>query len=153
MIRELVENQEKHNFALDDFAQTATYEAEEITNIWNTVINKYHLKLNLYKTEVMMIGRVFDNLNIKIGGYVLTKVISFKQIGSNINLEIWKKIPSAAIIKDVRIVERQTSARNRSHENEQFRWCGHVTIRTYDYVMTLNMTTTGKISRGWIRLR
>ena len=63
------------------------------------MINKYNLKLNLFKTEVMMIGSVFDNLNIKIVGYVLTKVISFKQIGSNINREIWKKTPSAAIIK------------------------------------------------------
>ena len=153
MILELVENQEEHNFALDDISQTATYETEEITNIWNTVINKYNLKLNLFKTEVMMIGRVFDNLNIKIGGYVLTKVISFKQIGSNINWEIWKKIRSAALIKDVRIVERQTSAPNRSHENEQFRWRGHVTKRTYDYVMTLNITITGKISGGWPRLR
>ena len=69
VIRELAANQGERNFTLayaDDIAQTATYEAEEITNIWNTVFNKYLLKLNLYKTEFVMIGRGFDNLNTKI---------------------------------------------------------------------------------------
>ena len=75
VIREVAANQEEHNIILvyaGDITQTAASEAEleEITNKWHTVFNKYNLKLNLQKTEVM-IGRVHHNLNIKIGEYQL----------------------------------------------------------------------------------
>ena len=79
VIQELVANQE-HNFTL-----VYDIEFEEITNIWNTAFNKYHLKLNLHKAAVPMIGRLLDKPNIEIGEYLLTQVISFKHLGSSIN--------------------------------------------------------------------
>ena len=86
MIREVAANQEENNFTLayaDDIAQTAASEAEleEIRNRWKTVFNKYHLKLNLQKMEIMMTGRVHRNLK---------QVTSFKYLSSIINDRLLK---------------------------------------------------------------
>ena len=72
VIREEAATHEEHSFMLayaDDTVQTAAAEAEleEITSRWNKVFNKCNLKLHLRKTEIMTIGRVHPNLNIKIG--------------------------------------------------------------------------------------
>ena len=42
----------------DDFAQTAASEGEltDTINVWHAAFNKYHLKLNLLKTEIMMMS-------------------------------------------------------------------------------------------------
>ena len=47
--------------------------------------NKYHLKLNLLNTEVMMMGRSHQNLNITIADHTINQVQSFKYLGSTVN--------------------------------------------------------------------
>ena len=71
----------------DDIAQTAASEGElaDIMNVWQAAFNKYHLKLNILKTEVMMMGRSHQTLNIKIGHHILNQVQSFKYLGSTVN--------------------------------------------------------------------
>ena len=56
-------------------------------NVWQAAFNKYHLKLNLLKTEVMMMGRSHQTLNITIGDHTgyLKQVQSFKCLGSTVN--------------------------------------------------------------------
>ena len=54
-------------------------------NVWQAAVNKYHLKLNLLKTEVMMLGQSHQTLNIKIGAHTLNQVQSFKYLGSTVN--------------------------------------------------------------------
>ena len=61
VIREVATTQGDHNYILayaDDIAQTTASEGElaDIMNVWQAAFNKYHLKLNLLKTEVMMMG-------------------------------------------------------------------------------------------------
>ena len=56
-----------------------------IMNVWQAVFNKYHLKLNILKTEVMMMSRSRQTLNIKIGDHTLNQVQSFKYLGSTLN--------------------------------------------------------------------
>ena len=86
MIREVATTQEDHNCILA-YTQTAASEGElaEIMNVWQTALNKYHLKLNLLNTEVMMMGRSHQTLNIKIGDHTLNQVQSFKCPGSTVN--------------------------------------------------------------------
>ena len=71
----------------DDIAQTAASEGElaDTMNAWQAAFNKYHLKLNLLRTEVMMMGRSHQTLNIKIGDHTLNQVQSFKYLGSLVN--------------------------------------------------------------------
>ena len=47
--------------------------------------DKYHLRLNLLKTEVMIMGRSQQTINIKIGDHTLNQVQSFKYLGSIVN--------------------------------------------------------------------
>ena len=54
-------------------------------NAWQADFNKYHLKLNLLKTEVMTMGRLHETLNIKIGDHTLNQAQSFKYLGSTVN--------------------------------------------------------------------
>ena len=83
--------QEHHNYILayaDDIAQTAASEENflvSIMNVWQAAFNKYHLKLNLLKTEVTMMGRSHQTLNIKIGDHALNQAHSFKYRGSTVN--------------------------------------------------------------------
>ena len=53
-------------------------------NVWQAAFNKYHLNLNLLKTEVMMMGRSHHTLNI-IGDHTLNQLLSFTYIGSTVN--------------------------------------------------------------------
>ena len=93
VIKEVATTQEHHNYILactvydDDIAQTAASEGElaDIMNVWQAAFNKYHLKLNLLKTEVVMMGRSHQTLNIKIGDHTLNQVQSFKYLGSTVN--------------------------------------------------------------------
>ena len=71
VIREVATTQEHHNYIrayADDIAQTAASEGElvDIMNVWQAAFNKYHLKLSLLKTEVMMMERSHQTINIKI---------------------------------------------------------------------------------------
>ena len=89
-MREVATTQEHHNYILayaDYIAQTAASEGElaDIINVWQATFNKYHLKLNLLKTEVMLIGRSHQIVNIKIGDQPLNQVQSFKYLGSTVN--------------------------------------------------------------------
>ena len=54
-------------------------------NVWQAAFNKHHLKLNLLKTEVMIMGRSHHTLNIKFGEHTLNQVKSFKYLGSTVN--------------------------------------------------------------------
>ena len=54
-------------------------------NVWQAAFNKYDLKLNLLRTEVMMMGRSHQILNIKSRDHTLNKVPSFKYLGSTVN--------------------------------------------------------------------
>ena len=90
VIREVATTQEHHNYILayaDDIAQTAASEGElaDIMNVWQAAFNKYHLKLNLLKTEVMMMGLSQHTLNIKLENFTLNQVQSFKYLGSTVN--------------------------------------------------------------------
>ena len=90
VIREVATTQEHHNYILAyaaDIAKTAASVGElaDIMNVWQTAFNKYPLKLNLLKTEVMMIGRSHQTLNIKHGDHTLNHVQSFKYLGSTVN--------------------------------------------------------------------
>ena len=90
VIREVATTQEHHNYILayaDDIAQTAASEGElaDIMNVWQSAFNKYHLKLNLLKTEVMMMGLSKHTLNIKLENFTLNQVQSFKYLGSTVN--------------------------------------------------------------------
>ena len=81
--------------ASDDIAQTAVSEGElaGITNVWQAAFIRYHLKLNLLKTEFMMMGRSHQSLNIKMGDYTLNQVQSFKYVGSTVNGSTVQKRP------------------------------------------------------------
>ena len=90
VIREVATTQEHQTYILaypDDIAQTAASEVElaDIMNVWQAAFNTYHLKLNLLKTEVMMMGRSHQTLNIKIGEHTLNQVQSFKYLGNTVN--------------------------------------------------------------------
>ena len=90
VVGEVAKTQEDHNYILayaDDIAQRAASEGEpaDIMNVWQAVFNKYHLKLNLLKTEVMMMGRSHQTISIKIGDHTLNQVQSFKYVGSTVN--------------------------------------------------------------------
>ena len=90
VIREVATTQEHHNYIrvyADDIAQTAASEGElaDIMNVWQAAFNKYYLKLNLLKTEVMMMERSHHTINIKIGDYTLKQVQSFRHLGSTVN--------------------------------------------------------------------
>ena len=90
VIREVAITQEDNNYILayyaDDTAQTAASEGvlADIMNVWQAAFNKYHVKLNLLKTEVMMMGRSHQTLNIKMGEHTLNQMKSFKYIGSTL---------------------------------------------------------------------
>ena len=87
VIREVATTQAHHNYILayaDAIAQTAASEGElaDIMNVWQAAFNKYHLQLNLLKTEVTMMGRSHQTLNIKIGEHTLKQMQSYKYLGS-----------------------------------------------------------------------
>ncbi len=54
VIREVATTQGDHNYIMayaDDIAQTAASEGEpDIINVWQTAVNKYHIKFNLLNT-------------------------------------------------------------------------------------------------------
>ena len=61
-IREVAITQEDHNYILaypDDITETAASEAElaDIMYVWQAAFNKYHIQVNLLKSEVMMVAR------------------------------------------------------------------------------------------------
>ena len=89
VMREVATTKEHHNYILpyaDDIAQTAASEGElaDTINVWQAASNMYHLKLNLLKTEVMMMGRSHQTLNIN-GENTLNQVKSIKYLGSTVN--------------------------------------------------------------------
>ena len=93
VIREVATTQEHHNYILayaDDIAQTAASEGElaDMMNVWQAAFNKYHLKLNLLKTEVKTMGRSHQTLNI-IGDHTLNQVQSFKYLGTSLEIHFF----------------------------------------------------------------
>ena len=71
----------------DDIAQTATTmeELEKCMTTWNTAFTKYQLKLNLMKTEVMVINRTPSQVTITLHDMEIKQVDNFKYLGCNVN--------------------------------------------------------------------
>ena len=74
----------------DDIAQTATTkeELEKCMTTWNTASTKYQLKLNLMKTEVMVINRTPSQVTITLHDIEIKQVEHFKYIGCNVNTNL-----------------------------------------------------------------
>ena len=53
---------------------------------WNTAITKYELKLNLMKTEVMVINRTPRQVRITMHDIEIKQVNIFKYLGCNVNI-------------------------------------------------------------------
>ena len=74
-------------------------------NVCQVAFDKYHLKLNLLKTEVMMMGQSHQTLNIKIGDHTLNQVQSFKSLGITVNEQSTQEEEiKKSIAKDSQIV-------------------------------------------------
>lgn len=52
------------------------------TDSRNNTCKKYYMKISIWKTEVMSVGRSLDKLEIKIGGSRLQQTTEFKYLGS-----------------------------------------------------------------------
>ena len=75
-----------HNYA-DDVALVA--EGEELlqncVTEWCSKLEKYGLKMNTIKSEVMVLSKLKRSCNIQVGGVKLKEVDSFKYLGVNFN--------------------------------------------------------------------
>ena len=71
----------------DDISQTAATkeELEKCMTTWNTAFTKYQLKLNLMKTEVMVIIRTPSHARITLHDIEIKQVDNFKYLGCNVN--------------------------------------------------------------------
>ena len=71
----------------DVIAQTAATkeELEKCMTTWNTAFTKYQLKLNLMKTEVMVINRTPPQVRITLHDIEIKQVEIFKYLGCNVN--------------------------------------------------------------------
>ena len=70
----------------DDIAQTAATkeELEKCMTTWNTAFTKYQRKLNLMKTEVMVINRTPSKVRITLHDIEIKQVEHFKYLGCNV---------------------------------------------------------------------
>ena len=71
----------------DDIAQHVARkgEIEKCLTTWNTTFTKYQLKLNLTKTEVMVINRTPSQVTITLHDIEIKHVDNFKYLGCNVN--------------------------------------------------------------------
>ena len=63
----------------------AKEELEKCMTTWNTAFTKYQLKLNLTKTEVMVINRTPSQVTITLHDIEIKHVKHFKYLGCNVN--------------------------------------------------------------------
>ena len=86
VIKEVHQNNPDNDFVLayaDDIAQTATSieKLRERMTRWNESFNKYNLKLNLKKTEVLVVSRTEKEAVVTLDEYQLNQVTKFKYLG------------------------------------------------------------------------
>ena len=67
----------------DDIAQTATSieKLQERTTRWNESFNRYNLKLNLKKTEVLVVSRTEKEAVVTLDAFQLNQVTQFNYLG------------------------------------------------------------------------
>ena len=72
----------------DDIAQTAATQEElekcRPMTTWNTAFTKYQLKLDLMKTEVMVINRTISQARIPLHDVEIKQVDNFKYLGCTV---------------------------------------------------------------------
>ena len=113
----------------DDIAQTAATkeELEKCMTTWNTAFTKYQLKLNLMKTEVVVINRTPSQVRITLHDIEIKQVEHFKYLGCNVNTNgtIEEEngqvgyAPAAflMVILDTTAEEEESSATKKGQEN------------------------------------
>ena len=89
VIKEAANNQPQINVLAyaDDIAQLDSTEEDLQLHLkqWNESFTKYGLKLNLDKTEIVVLSRIERNTNIKVGDKTIKQATSFKYLGSMIS--------------------------------------------------------------------
>ena len=82
VIKEINQNNHDNDF-VDDIAQTATSieKLQERMTRWNESFNIYNLKLNLKKTEVLVLSRTEKEAVVTLDEYQLNQVTTFKYLG------------------------------------------------------------------------
>ena len=86
VIKEVHQNNPDNYFVLayaDDIAQTATSieNLQECMTRWNESFNKYNLKLNLKKIEVLVVSKTEKEAVVTLDEYQLNQVTQFKYLG------------------------------------------------------------------------
>ena len=86
VIKEVHQNNPENDFVLayaDDIAQTATSieKLQERMTRWNESFNRYNLKLNLKKTEVLVVSRTEKEAVVTLDENQLNQVTKFKYLG------------------------------------------------------------------------
>ena len=86
VIKNVYQTNPDADFALayeDDIAQTATSieKLQDRMTRWNESFNRYNTKLNLKKTEVLVVSREETDAVITLDGYQLNQVTMFKYLG------------------------------------------------------------------------
>ena len=123
VIKEVHQNNPDNDFVLayaDDIAQTATSieKLRERMTRWNESFNKYNLKLNLKKTEVLVVSRTEKEAVVTLDEYQLNQVTKFKYLGcitgskGQIDEEIkWQNFKNESKCRnDVSSIKRSTCA-------------------------------------------
>jgi hypothetical protein len=67
----------------DDLALFADTEEilQDMIGAWNDILNAVGMKINTDKTEVMVMGKMQENLNVRVGGRALKQSDHFKYLG------------------------------------------------------------------------
>ena len=83
VIKEVHPNNPENDCVLayaDEIAQTATSieKLQERMTRWNESFNRYNLKLNLMKTEVLVVSRTEKEVVVTLDEYQLNQVTKFK---------------------------------------------------------------------------
>ena len=70
---------------VDEIAHTAATKKEhgKCMTTWNTAFTKYQLKLNLVKTEMMVINRTPSQISITLHDIEIKQLENFKYFGCN----------------------------------------------------------------------
>ncbi|MGL4388826.1 MAG: reverse transcriptase domain-containing protein [Brevinema sp.] len=66
------------------FAQS-TKKLQENLDMWHSELNKYGMKINVKKTEVMTLGKISKNINMQLEGNQIKHTKSIKYLGAIIN--------------------------------------------------------------------
>ena len=84
VINDVHQNNPENDFVVaDDISQTATSieKLQERMTRWNESFNRYNLKLNLKKTEVLVVSRTEKEAVVSLDEYQFNQVTKFKYLG------------------------------------------------------------------------